>query len=76
MLIRQHLAAQHIRYTFAASSGSMELGKDGANSTRSIANCRFWRHPQPNCPALEYWAEGLKPIYLEGAIARAQGRLL
>jgi hypothetical protein len=31
---------------------------------------------QPNLTALEYWAEGLEPIYLEGALARAQGRLL
>ncbi len=31
---------------------------------------------QPNRKALEYWADGLEPIYLEGALARAQGRLL
>ncbi len=31
---------------------------------------------QPNRAALEYWAEGLEPIYLEGALARAQRRLL
>jgi hypothetical protein len=31
---------------------------------------------QPNRTALEYWAGGLEPIYLEGALARAQGRLL
>lgn len=31
---------------------------------------------QPNRAALEYWAEGLEPGYLEGAFARAQGRLL
>ena len=31
---------------------------------------------QPNRTALEYWAAGLEPIYLEGAFARAQGRLL
>ena len=31
---------------------------------------------QPNRSALEYWADGLEPIYLEGALARAQGRLL
>jgi hypothetical protein len=31
---------------------------------------------QPNRTALEYWADGLEPIYLEGALARAQGRLL
>lgn len=31
---------------------------------------------QPNLMALEYWADGLEPIYLDGALARAQGRLL
>jgi hypothetical protein len=30
---------------------------------------------QPNRTAVEYWASGLEPIYLEGAFARAQGRL-
>ena len=31
---------------------------------------------QPNRAAIEYWADGLEPIYLKGALARAQGRLL
>jgi len=31
---------------------------------------------QPNRAAFEYWADGLEPVYLEGAFARAQGRLL
>jgi hypothetical protein len=31
---------------------------------------------QPNRAAIDYWAAGLEPIYLEGALARAQGRLL
>jgi hypothetical protein len=31
---------------------------------------------QPNRVTIEYWAYGLEPIYLEGALARAQGRLL
>ena len=31
---------------------------------------------QPSRGALEYWAEGLEPIYLEGALARAEGRRL
>ena len=31
---------------------------------------------QPNRVAIEYWADGLEPIYLEGALARAQRRLL
>ena len=28
---------------------------------------------QSNCTALEYWADGFEPIYLDGALARAQG---
>jgi hypothetical protein len=31
---------------------------------------------QPSRATVEYWAYGLEPIYLEGALARAQGRLL
>ena len=31
---------------------------------------------QPNRTALEYWADGLEPVYLEGALARARGRVL
>ena len=31
---------------------------------------------QPNRVAMEYWADGLEPIYLEGALPRAQRRLL
>jgi hypothetical protein len=31
---------------------------------------------QPNLTAMEYWADGLEPIYFEGALARAQGRLV
>jgi hypothetical protein len=30
---------------------------------------------QPNRTAIEYWALGLEPIYLDGAFARARGRL-
>jgi hypothetical protein len=30
---------------------------------------------QPNRTAIEYWALGLEPIFLDGAFARAQGRL-
>ena len=30
---------------------------------------------QPTRSAIEYWARGLEPVYLEGALARAQGRL-
>ncbi len=31
---------------------------------------------QPNRAALEHWASGLQPVYLEGALARAERRLL
>jgi hypothetical protein len=31
---------------------------------------------QPSRFAIEYWAYGLEPVYLEGALARAQGRFL
>lgn len=30
---------------------------------------------QPSHNAIEYWAFGLEPVYLEGALARAQRRL-
>ena len=30
---------------------------------------------QPSRVTVEYWALGLEPIYFEGALARAQGRL-
>jgi hypothetical protein len=31
---------------------------------------------QPNRTTIEYWALGLEPLYLEGALARAQRRLV
>ena len=31
---------------------------------------------QPNRDTIEYWALGLETVYLEGALARAAGRLL
>jgi hypothetical protein len=31
---------------------------------------------QPNRTALAYWADGLAPVYLEGALTRAKRRLL
>src|SRR5579864_4692612 len=31
---------------------------------------------QPSRLAIEYWAYGLEPVYLEGALARAEGRFL
>jgi hypothetical protein len=38
--------------------------------------CTDHETSQPNRAAIEYWTDGLEPIYLEGALARAQGRLL
>jgi hypothetical protein len=38
----------------------LRTGKETVQSSRS---------------AVEYWASGLEPIYLDGALARAQGRL-
>jgi hypothetical protein len=29
---------------------------------------------QPNLDAVAYWASGLEPVYLEGALGRARGR--
>jgi hypothetical protein len=31
---------------------------------------------QPNRAAVEYWAGGLEPVYLEGALARARDRAI
>ena len=31
---------------------------------------------QPNRVTIEYWALGLEPVYFEGALARAQRRLI
>ena len=31
---------------------------------------------QPSRAAMDYWALGLEPIYLEGALARAEGRFV
>jgi hypothetical protein len=45
------------------------------NSAQQIL-CTEQETSQPNRAAIEYWADGLEPIYLDGALARAQGRLL
>jgi hypothetical protein len=69
-----------MRYAFVEKSGSMELGRVGSNLTRrrvvTPVLVTQQETSQPNRAALEYWADGLEPIYLEGALARAQGRLL
>jgi len=57
----------------------MEHGRDGSNFTRMALAPSYVptkKRPQPNRTAVEYWADGLEPIYFEGAFARAQGRLL
>jgi hypothetical protein len=46
---------------FVAEDGSVALQTDAETS-------------QPERGALAYWADGLQPIYLEGAFARAQRR--
>lgn len=85
MLIREHPAnivfrgityvarvcgAERVDGTWA---GWLEFhAKDGSHPVLSTEQ----ETSQPNRAALEYWADGLEPIYLEGALARAQGRLL
>ena len=36
-------------------------------------NVVLTRATQPARAALEYWATGVEPIYLDGALARARG---
>src|SRR5947207_5346553 len=38
--------------------------------------CTDQETSQPDRKAVEYWAGGLEPVYLEGALARAQRRQL
>ena len=45
-----------------------------ADSSRPVL-CTGQETSQPNRAAIDYWASGLEPIYLDGAFARAQGRL-
>ena len=44
------------------------------NDTKSILFRTGQETSQPNRDALEYWADGLEPVYLEGALARALAR--
>ena len=57
-----------------------EPGVRGSNFTQPTSvnqSCvREQETSQHNLAATEYWADGLEPIYLEGAFARAQGRLI
>lgn len=45
-------------------------------NSRKPVLCTDQETSQPNRMTIEYWALGLEPLYLEGALARAQGRLL
>ena len=51
-----------------------------APTTKAAASGLFWQlhyfgaaveTTQPNLEALRYWASGLEPVYLEGALERA-----
>lgn len=85
MLIRNHpnqLASGNVRYTaricgLERPDGTWEgwIEFHPNDATQPILSTDQ-ETSQPNYAALEYWADGLEPIYLEGAIARAQGRLL
>ena len=58
--------------------GNLYAGRKGARPSQYL-RVKILRTDQgtsqPNRAAIEYWADGLEPIYLEGALARAQGRL-
>lgn len=43
---------------------------DGSSSPRVLRTDR--ETTQPDRAALDYWAGGLEPVYLEGAVARAR----
>jgi hypothetical protein len=84
MLIRVHptkLIAGHTTYVVRTSGeerpdGTWEgwLEFHSADATKpALLN---EQETQPNRTALEYWADGLEPVYLEGALTRAKRRLL
>jgi hypothetical protein len=52
--------------------GWLEFVPEGTASLQPGRRCRTEQETtQPDRAALEYWAGGLEPIYLEGALARA-----
>lgn len=84
MLIRKHvalLASGTVTYTVHICGQErvdgtwerwLEFHQSGTGSVLRIDQ----ETSQPNRAGLEYWADGLEPVCLEGALARAQGRLL
>jgi hypothetical protein len=52
--------------------GWLEFHPSGMDSTLRTGQ----ETSQPNRTALEYWADGLEPVYLEGALARAKALLI
>jgi hypothetical protein len=71
------MAIQLTSSGFAVKRELTELGRVGSSFTRLIPpyqSCA--RARRPPSAAIDYWADGLEPIYLERALARAQGRLL
>jgi len=65
----------HTWYGSAAPKDLAGLGRGGLSFSRRIpATLRTDQETsQPNRGALEYWADGLEPVYLQGALARAGG---
>ena len=84
-LIREHSASiqteEGTRYRVLVwgarrADGTWEGWLEFDPADRAKAALRTQRETsQPNRSAIDYWASGLEPIYLEGAFARAQGRL-
>jgi hypothetical protein len=81
-LIREHSTAVRTAdgerfiarvYGSARADGTWEAWLEFAPIARSTPVLRTDRETsQPNRAAVVYWADGLEPIYLEGAFARAQ----
>lgn len=49
--------------------GWLEFSPHGSGG---VVRCTERETTQPTLGALAYWASGIEPVYLEGAIARAQ----
>jgi len=85
MLVREHFSKiikGYTRYTVWICGAERPDGTwEGwlefhPTDSRQPILCTDQETSQPNRGALEYWADGLEPVYLEGALARAEGRLL
>jgi hypothetical protein len=73
--IRTPEGEQFIARTYGAPDGTGLWHGWLAFDSVSRPGVRLTTRPettQPNRAALEYWAEGLEPLYFEGAFARAQ----